>query len=92
MIDTLTQIFGLRRLKGLRRVGTARRKTKGKVYESPRITLSSETKGFIGRRFSLFKARAEETLSFPGDHLLKLQGDVLILFFQDERGPLPNRE
>lgn len=86
MIDILTQIFGLRRLKGLRRVGTARRKTKGKVYESPRITLSSETKGFIGRRFSLFKGRAEHTLLYPWATEIKTPGEVLILFFSDEHG------
>jgi len=62
------------------------------VYESPRITLSSETMDFVGRQFSLFKARAEKTLSFSRGSPLKFQGDVLILFFPDNRGATPSQK
>lgn len=84
MMEGLSRVWEVKQLRGLRTVGASRRKAGGKMYASPRITLDSETKEFIGRKFTLFKGRAERTLSPPGMVPLKFQGDVLILLFNDQ--------
>ena len=75
----------------LRKVGTLRRKSGGKTYESPKIVLDSYFKAFVGRRFKVFRGRALHTRDLPnyrGDSKpirIESTGDCLILFFPDEK-------
>ena len=74
-------------LDGRRKVGIMRRKAGGKVYESPRIVLDSQTMEFVGRQYDLYRGEAVIVRAIPmpgGDpHLYEVPGECLILFFRD---------
>ena len=69
-----------------KKVGTLRRKTKGKIYESPRIVLPRQYDSFIGRRFGVYHGRAN--LEHGGLNNSRpswnQEGDYILLFFPDD--------
>ena len=68
-----------------KKVGTLRRRAKGKIYESPRIVLSSRYDQFIGRRFGVYHGRVN--LEHGGLNNSRpswnQEGDYILLFFPD---------
>jgi len=48
-----------------RKVGVLRRKTEGKMYESPKIVLDSYFKDIMGKRFKTFRGRAQYVQNYP---------------------------
>ena len=65
---------------GSKKVGTLKRKASNKVYESPRIVLNRHYKDFIGKKYSVYRGRAE--YSFQDS--INYEGDCIVLFFPDK--------
>ena len=76
--DTLTDNFRERS----KTVGKHTRKSKEKIYESPKIILPSFYNRFIGRRYLVFTGQAiKKYKSDYSDKSIDTKGDILILFF-----------
>jgi len=70
-----------------KKVSVLKRKACGKIYESPRIVLSSRYKNFIGKEYRVYVGRARLTTKGPnGITLFKQEGDYILLFFPDKQG------
>ena len=69
-----------------KKVGTLRRRAKGKIYESPRIVLPSRYDQFIGRRFGVYHGRANLEHGALNDSRPSWdqEGDYILLFFPDD--------
>ena len=71
-------------LERFKKVGTLRRRAKGKIYESPRIVLPSRYSRFIGRRFGVYHGRASLRHGGLDDsNPWSQEGDYILLFFPD---------
>ena len=72
-------------LERIKKVGTLRRRAKGKIYESPRIVLPSRYDRFIGRRFSVYHGRSNLKHGGLNDSRPSWdqEGDYILLFFPD---------
>ena len=63
-----------------KKVGKLKRKASNKVYESPRIVLDRHYKDFIGKKYSVYRGRAEYSFK----DLTNYEGDCIVLFFPDK--------
>ncbi len=68
---------GVRKIKTssrFKKVCRLRRKSKGKIYESPQVFLNPHFNDFIERKYCEFQGRGE---------VMGVEGDVVVLFLPD---------
>jgi len=70
------------RFGGSKKVGSHKRKSGGKTYESAKIVLDRHYKEFIGKKYKVLKGKAE--YEYGHGSRAQMEGKCIVLFFPDK--------